>query len=366
MEHAPAIAEFVSLEFLYFLKFFKTRSYKNLYLQVKTTALKTDLLSIIDSFSQHKILIIGDVMIDSYLWGKVERISPEAPVPVVTWTSQENRLGGAANVALNIQSLGATPILCSVIGADDRAKTFYELLSKQGMVNKGVIEDNERITSMKTRIISSDQQLLRVDRENDKPLSAFIEKQFILHIKKVITENNISAIIFEDYDKGSITPNVISNVVKLSEDAKIPVLVDPKKRNFLSYNNTTLFKPNFKELTEGLKVDANKNNPESLFQAAQILHKEKNIKNIMITLSEAGVFISTGKEYKLIPAHIRNIADVSGAGDTVISVAALCMASGIDPFTTAAISNTAGGLVCEKVGVIPIEKEQLKREVSQL
>jgi D-glycero-beta-D-manno-heptose-7-phosphate kinase len=337
-----------------------------LHRNLKGMTLNTDYSAVIDTFSNHRVLIIGDVMIDSYLWGKVERISPEAPVPIITWTSQENRLGGAANVALNIQSLGATPILCSVIGTDDRSKIFYELLALQGMTSKGIMEDNERMTTMKTRILSNDQQLLRVDREIDKPLTSSVERQFILHIKNILSENNISSVIFEDYDKGAITPAVITSVVQMAKEKKIPVLVDPKKRNFLSYNKTTLFKPNFKELIEGLKVEASKNEPETLFKAAQVLHKELEIELVMITLSEAGVFVSTGTDYKIIPAHIRSIADVSGAGDTVISVASLCLASGLNPFVTAAIANTAGGLVCEKVGVVPIDKELLKEEVARL
>lgn len=328
--------------------------------------MKTDLASVIDSFSKHHVMIIGDVMIDSYLWGKVERISPEAPVPVVTSTKEESRLGGAANVALNIQSLGATPILCSVIGKDQSAKVFYDLLTIQKITNKGIIEDPNRMTTVKTRVISQHQHLLRVDRETDKPLSSEIETKFISHILAVLAENNISAIVFEDYDKGSITPNVIKAVVDEANKKGIPTLVDPKKRNFGAYDNVTLFKPNFKELVEGLKVEASKTDPESLNKAAGVLHKSKGVSQVMITLSEAGVYISNQNEYKVIPAHIRDIADVSGAGDTVISVASLCLASGLDPFRTAAIANTAGGLVCEKVGVVPIEKEKLKDEVVKL
>lgn len=328
--------------------------------------MKTDLSNILDSFANHRVMIIGDVMIDAYLWGKVERISPEAPVPVVTSTKEENRLGGAANVALNIQSLGATPILCSVIGKDDKAKTFHDLLQRQGITSKGILEDPERMTTIKTRVISHHQHLLRVDRETDKPLSAAMETRFIRHILEVLAENNIKAIIFEDYDKGSITPNIIKAVVDEANKKNIPTLVDPKKRNFAAYDNVTLFKPNFKELVEGLKVEASKTEPKSLHDAALILHKSKGVSLVMITLSEAGVYISNDKEYKVIPAHIRDIADVSGAGDTVISVASLCLASGLDPFTTAAIANTAGGLVCEKVGVVPIEKDKLKEEVARL
>jgi rfaE bifunctional protein kinase chain/domain len=311
-------------------------------------------------------MVIGDVMIDSYLWGKVDRISPEAPVPIIACTSQENRMGGAANVALNVQSLGAEPILCSVIGNDERSKIFYELLEQQGMTAKGIIEDSERTTTMKTRIISNDQHLLRVDREIDKPLSPNVEKKFISQILGIIAENNIASIIFEDYDKGAITPAVISAVVAEARKKGISTLVDPKKRNFLSYNQTTLFKPNFKEMVEGLKTEMSKTDIDSLNKAAQVLHNEKGIEMVMITLSEAGVFISTGKEYRLIPAHIRSIADVSGAGDTVISVASLCLAAGVDAFTTAALSNMAGGLVCEKVGVVPIDKDLLIAEAVSL
>ncbi len=305
-------------------------------------------------------------MIDAYMWGKVERISPEAPVPVVTGTSEESRLGGAANVALNIQALGANPILCSVIGNDIRAQNFYELLDKQGITRSGIITDESRPTTVKTRIISNHQHLLRVDREVDTPLSPAMEKIFIREILSILDKTSVSAIIFEDYDKGTITPLVIEKVVEKANKLKIPTLTDPKKRNFNNYNNITLFKPNFKELSEGLKIEVNKSNSESIFKAASLLHKSMNINLVMITLSEAGVFISDGSTYKLIPAHIRDIADVSGAGDTVIGVASLCLSSGLDPFTTAVVSNMAGGLVCEKIGVVPVDKNQLKSEISLL
>jgi rfaE bifunctional protein kinase chain/domain len=311
-------------------------------------------------------MIIGDVMIDSYLWGKVERISPEAPVPVVTGTSEENRLGGAANVALNIQSLGATPILCSVIGNDIRSDIFYELLDNQNITRRGIIIDDSRPTTVKTRIISNHQHLLRVDREIDSPLSPNIEQAFIQNIMSILNANSISAIVFEDYDKGTITPFIIETVVKEANKRNIPTLVDPKKRNFDNFNNITLFKPNYKELCEGLKMDINKTQAESIFKAAGLLHDKYNIKLVMITLSEAGVFISDGTSYRLIPAHIRDIADVSGAGDTVISVASLCLSSGLDPFFTATVSNMAGGLVCEKVGVAPIDREQFRNELMLL
>lgn len=303
-------------------------------------------------------------MIDSYLVGKVERISPEAPVPIISMTEQENRLGGAANVALNVQALGADPILCAVVGNDDRAEILRCLLKDKNITDEGILSDPDRITTVKTRIISGRQHLLRVDRETDKPLSLSTERNFISHIEKLLEKHAVSAIIFEDYDKGSITREVISAVVTMANEKKVPTLVDPKKRNFLDYNGATLFKPNFKELTEGLKIELKKNDAAGLFEAARALH-HKGIRYVLVTLSEHGVFISDGEKYKLIPAEIRDISDVSGAGDTVISVASLCMAAGMDVVLTAQIANIAGGLVCEKVGVVPVDRQQLLEELVE-
>lgn len=320
--------------------------------------------AIFDTFSKHKVLVIGDVMIDSYLMGRVERISPEAPVPIISMIEQENRLGGAANVALNIQSLGAEPILCAVVGNDIHAETFRNLLEDKNITSEGILSDPDRITTVKTRIICGRQHLMRVDLETDKPLSIQTEPKFIRHIEKLLHEHIISAIVFEDYDKGVITPEIISSVVALAKEKNIPTLVDPKKRNFLDYNDVTLFKPNFKELTEGLKIDLQKSDGAGLFEAVQCLHK-KGIQYVLVTLSEHGVFISDGKSYELIPAEIRDISDVSGAGDTVVSVASLCMASGLNAVTTAQVANIAGGLVCEKVGVVPVDKNQLLKELLE-
>lgn len=325
----------------------------------------TDIKTIFDSFNQFNILIIGDVMIDSYMWGKVNRISPEAPVPIIMSAKQENRLGGAANVALNVQALGANPILCSVIGNDAKAKTFHSLLKKRNLSNEGITQDESRITTVKTRIIADNQHLLRVDEENDEELSSEIEEKFIKNILSILADKQINAIIFEDYDKGSITPNVIRSIVDYANKNDIPTLVDPKKRNFMEYKNVTLFKPNFKELVEGLKVDIKTGDFDGIFNASQQLKEELNCSYQLITLSELGVFISFNNSYETIPAEIRDIADVSGAGDTLISTASLCLAAGLEPKTIAGISNLAGGLVCEKVGVVPINKDQLLQEAIE-
>jgi len=325
---------------------------------------KEKIIEVFQSFFSMKILIIGDVMIDSYMWGKVERISPEAPIPVVAVTKKENRLGGAGNVALNVQAMGAEPILCSVIGKDSGEDLFYEIMRINNLSSEGIFSVSKRKTTVKTRVISDGQHLLRVDEELTAPLDTETEELFISKIFSVIESKPVNAIIFQDYDKGVITPYVIEKVTGIANQRGIPTTVDPKKRNFNSYKNVTLFKPNFKELLEGLKLEFEKSDTKSLLQAVGRLHETSNIQNVLVTLSEHGVFISNRKEHYKIPAEIRDIADVSGAGDTVISVATLCMAAGLPIQQTARISNLAGGLVCEKVGVVSIDKKRLLEELS--
>lgn len=324
-----------------------------------------DIKSVFESFNNFNILIIGDVMIDSYMWGKVNRISPEAPVPIIMSSKQENRLGGAANVALNVQALGANPILCSVVGKDLKSKTFHSLLKKRQLTNEGILEDESRKTTVKTRIIADNQQLMRVDEEVDHELDKEVENKFIKNILTIISDKQVDAIIFEDYDKGCITPDVIKSIVDFANKNNIPTLVDPKKRNFMEYKNVTLFKPNFKELVEGSKIDIQKGDFTGIFSASQKLDEELSAKHYLITLSELGVFIGDKSSYKVLPAEIRDIADVSGAGDTLIGTASLCLAAGLEPEAIATISNLAGGLVCEKVGVVPINKEQLLQEAIE-
>jgi len=316
-------------------------------------------------FNTQTHLVIGDVMIDSYMWGRVDRISPEAPVPVISVGKRENRLGGAANVALNVRALGATAVMCALIGDDSKGKVFKTLLKKSEMTDAGILVSKDRKTTIKTRIISDNQHLLRVDDEETHPLSIDQEKLFINHIDSLFATYNFDAVIFEDYDKGNITPAIIEFVVKKANQLKIPTLVDPKKRNFAEYKNVTLFKPNFKEICEGVKTDILKGDFAALFEATLMLNSTLHAKHIMVTLSELGVFITDHIKYHQIPAHIRDIADVSGAGDTVISVAACCLAAGLSVDAVAAIANIAGGQVCEKVGVVPIEKGALEQDAKK-
>ena len=323
-----------------------------------------DINQIFDAFNTLRVLVIGDVMLDSYVWGKVERISPEAPVPVVNVHHREYRLGGAGNVLLNVQSLGAEAIICSVIGNDNAGNLLEASLVEKGLNCDGLIRSDERITTIKERIIAGSQQVVRIDTETDKPISRSENEKLIAKAKELIPTCQV--IIFEDYDKGVLTEETIAEITDFANTHRVPTVVDPKKRNFLSYKNTTLFKPNLKELREGLKIDFNVENPEELLATVQTLKTTLNIKGALITLSERGVFIDFENEVHQLPAHIRQIADVSGAGDTVISIAACCVALELSPKTIAGISNLGGGLVCELVGVVPIDKNLLKAEALKL
>ena len=324
--------------------------------------MKRDLSEILDDFNNHTVIVIGDVMVDSYLWGSVTRVSPEAPVPIVSCSTRENRLGGAANVAENVKSLGALPVICSVIGKDEKGQIFKDILKDQDLTSEGLVETNDRPTTVKTRIISDNQQLLRVDQEIEEYLSEELEQILIDKILTVINNRKINAIIFQDYDKGVITPLLIERVINYANEKNIPTFIDPKKRNFNRYKNATLFKPNFKELITGLNIDIDKKDFNSVFNAATLLHKQGAFKLVLITLSELGILISDGKNYHVMPAEVRDVADVSGAGDTVIATAALGFLSRLSSRQIAVLANLAGGIVCEKAGVFPIERELLLKE----
>ena len=321
-------------------------------------------------FNKLNIMIIGDVMVDSYLWGKVERISPEAPIPIVALRKRENRMGGAANVAMNIKSMGANPILCSVIGTDDKGDHFLELLKKEKITDDGIVRSTRRITTTKFRIFGNSYQMLRVDEEMDNNLLQADYLTLIRVIDHILSKVKVDCIIFQDYDKGVITQKLIQDVVKRALAAKIPVTVDPKKKNFMAYQQVTLFKPNLKEMKDGLGLNNDLQENQSVIEAAQQLRTRLDCRFVLTTMSDKGILISLkdhDEERNIyIPAHMRMISDVSGAGDTVISLASLCLAMNRTPNEIAYISNLAGGLVCEEVGVVPINKDKLLKEVMGL
>lgn len=311
---------------------------------------------IFDAFNGLTILVIGDIMLDSYIWGSVDRISPEAPVPIVRVKKRDFRLGGAANVALNVQALGAKPILCALIGDDDAGTKLVDCLDQQNMSKEGIVVSKNRPTTVKTRLIASHQHVVRVDEESDQELLGDEEVQLLKQIQQLLEQ--CDAIIFEDYDKGVINASLIEKTVELAAKKNIPIIVDPKKRNFLAYKGVSLFKPNLKELREGLKLDVDASDERQVENAVSILKQTLNA-GVMLTLSEHGVYIDYQSVQKKYRAHKREIADVSGAGDTVVSIAGLCVALGLSPGLIAALSNLGGGLVCEHTGVVPINKNEL-------
>ncbi len=319
---------------------------------------------IVNRFGDLKVLVIGDVMIDAYIWGGVERISPEAPVPVVRITKRDYRLGGAANVALNVQSLGAAPFLCAVIGDDEPGQRLRQRMEDWGLDDSGIVSSAERPTTIKTRVLSGHQHVVRVDEETDQPLSQAEENNLMSRISKLLP--GMDVIIFEDYDKGVVTPSIIQQVVKLADRESIPVVVDPKRRNFFDYKGVQLFKPNLKELKEGLNVTFDKKDREAVRKHVGTLRDKLQCEAVMVTLSELGVYIDDGQSTEFVDAHVREISDVSGAGDTVISVAALCRALDLSPAAIATLANLAGGLVCEHLGVVPVDKAVFLREAEKL
>jgi rfaE bifunctional protein kinase chain/domain len=317
------------------------------------------LQKIFSDFARLKVLIIGDVMLDSYIWGSVDRISPEAPVPVVTVKKRDYRLGGAGNVVVNVHALGATPLICSLVGNDDASVKLRSCLKKLSIDESGLVVSNSRPTTEKTRVIASHQHVVRVDEETDREASPEEEKQIIERIAQLLPKCDV--VIFQDYDKGTINPRVISTTVELARKKGIPTVVDPKRRNFLAYENVTLFKPNLKELREGLKIEVNVSNIE---QAASQVKNKLKVEGVMATLSEHGIYIDYKNQKLQLSAHHRDIADVSGAGDTVVAIAAVCVALDLEPKLVAGLSNLGGGLVCQHVGVVPIDKQELLNEAT--
>lgn len=312
------------------------------------------------------VLVVGDVMVDAYLWGRIDRISPEAPVPVVQVTERSARLGGAANVALNLKALGAKPIVVSVVGDDDNAALLLKLFAEQGLDTRGLMRSTARRTTVKTRVISAQQHVVRVDEEQDDDLSPADAGRVVDTVAALMRSAKPGVLVFEDYNKGVLSEAVITGAIAAAKSAGVATAVDPKKKNFFAYRGVALFKPNLKELREGLKVDIDPVDTASVGNAVAQLEKKLGNRISLITLSEHGAFVHEGETTATIAAHPRTIIDVSGAGDTVIAVAALALAQGLPAQQLAALANLAGGLVCEEVGVVPIGKERFRAECERL
>jgi len=319
---------------------------------------------LINGFSRLKVLIIGDLMIDSYTWGRVSRISPEAPVPVVNVIRRESRLGGAGNVVLNIASLGATAVICSVIGDDAPGRELQKIILDSNLSTEGLIVEPGRMTTVEERIIAGSQQVVRVDSETESSISSSSQKALLAHIKDSISD--VDVIIFEDYDKGVLSAELIQSVISMAKENNIPTVVDPKRKNFFAYKGATLFKPNLHELRDGLGLMPTDFDADHLADTVRKFKVSQEFTGVFVTLSERGVYIDFENDQQLIPAHIRQISDVSGAGDTVISIAACVLALGGSTEQIASLANLGGGLVCESLGVVPIDLALLRKEADQL
>jgi len=326
----------------------------------------TNFDELFDSFASLKAGVIGDVMLDTYWWGKVDRISPEAPVPVVAVTKREERIGGAGNVALNVCALGAVVHAITVVGDDADGEQLTGLLKKQQIRTDYCISSKERITTNKIRIISRNQHMMRLDAEITQSLSTEDETRLLNSFKKYIDEVKPHIIILEDYNKGVLTERVIDQVITLAKENGIITAVDPKRKNFFAYRQVDIFKPNLHEAKEGLNIISDSVSEQMLSEIHASLKEKLQHQISFITLSEKGVFYQTGNDKHIIPTHIRSIADVSGAGDTVIAVASVVYASTRNVKLMAEMANIAGGLVCEEVGTVAINRDKLLEECKQL
>lgn len=316
------------------------------------------------NISNLSALVVGDVMMDAYLFGKVERNSPEAPVPVVLMTGRDERAGGAANVARNVQALGAKVHLATVIGNDPAGIRLLELFKARGMGVEGCILSKGRPTTVKTRIIRDEAHMLRVDEETDEEISTELSASLLSSCISILDNKRIDVLIFEDYDKGVLTQTLISGLIGEAKKRKIPVAVDPKLKGFLNYRGVDLFKPNLKELREGLEQEVDI--PEGLPSAIGSLHEKIHPIVSLTTLGNFGMWVhapSEGVVNTHFPCRPSKVIDVSGAGDTVIATAALMLASGASPSQIAETANIAGGLVCEKSGVVTVDLKTLLSEI---
>jgi len=325
-----------------------------------------DFEKLFSGFGSLRVLVVGDLMLDTYWWGNVDRISPEAPVPVVALKKKELRVGGAANVALNLVSMGAQTSVVSVIGEDKDGEELLGLLKQSSIDTTYVVRSAKRITTNKTRVMSRNQQMMRLDAEITADLDPSLEDLLLQQTKALFAAHKPDVLVLEDYNKGVLTERVIHELIALCKKENVISAVDPKRKNFLSYKGVTIFKPNLKEIREGLNIIADTIDLSSLQKMHEQLQHHLQHEISLITLSEKGVFYTRGDEARIIPTHIRNIADVSGAGDTVIAVASLVYTASGDMHLAAEMANIAGGLVCEEVGTAPVNKERLLAECELL
>ncbi len=326
----------------------------------------TDFEKLFQDVAQLKVAVIGDLMLDTYWWGHVDRISPEAPVPVVAVSRREQRIGGAGNVALNVAAMGSQVSMISILGEDDDGEQLTRLLAENHIDTKYLVASEKRITTNKIRIISRNQHMMRLDAEISADMDADDEDRLLYAFENYIAAEDPDVVIMEDYNKGVLTERVISNMISLCKKHDILTAVDPKRKNFFAYSGIDIFKPNLKEVKDGLNILREDINISVLKDMHLLLQEQLKHRISLITLSEKGIFYHVDNDAAIIPTHIRSIADVSGAGDTVIAIASLIFAVTRNARLMAEIANIAGGLVCEEVGTVAIDKNKLLHECNQL
>lgn len=314
-----------------------------------------------NNFKGKRIAIVGDLMLDCYYRGGVSRISPEAPVPILQVDHEFYRFGGAMNVAYNISTLGGIPFPIGIIGNDNEGKIFKNLLREKNISDKGIVVDSKRPTTAKTRVIADNQHVVRIDKEITNSISPFIEKKILALLSKKLKD--LDAIILQDYNKGVLTESLIKQIIALARKAKKIITVDPKFLNFFSYQDVTVFKPNRKETEDAFGIWIR--TEEDISNAGRKLLERLNCKYVLLTLGENGMALfEKDKPERRVPTKARSIADVSGAGDTVISTLTMALTAGADIFDATYLANYAGGLVCQEVGIIPIELNILFNAVT--
>jgi len=320
------------------------------------------LIQYIDRFPRARILVVGDMMLDHYIWGNVSRISPEAPVPVVHVTKETVLLGAAANVVNNVHALGGSVRVCGVIGHDDAGRQLSHMLRAEGIHTDGLIVESGRPTTIKTRVIAHSQQVVRFDRETKDGIDRDTHRRIYDAVKQHV-DDGLDAIILSDYSKGVVTKELVRDIVKLTSKRDLIVSVDPKVNHFGIYSGVTILTPNTKEASLGSKIEIE--NENSLLKAGATLLKRLKCKAVLITRGEQGMslFESNGR-ITHIPTVAREVFDVTGAGDTVISTLTLAMAAGAPMVDAARLSNVAAGIVVAVVGTATVKPEDLKRRIT--
>lgn len=318
---------------------------------------KTRVKEIFKNFAGKKIAVIGDIMLDRYFWGSVTRVSPEAPVPVIDLEHETFHLGGAANVASNLNSLGIKSVLCGIIGNDNSAEMFEQICKERGIDPSGLYRDENRPTTVKTRIIGNNQQIVRLDRE----VRNIINREGENHIIQTLKNNSdLVGIIFGDYDKGAVSERLITEVLKYANSNNIAVYVDPKFVNFMYYKGVTVFKPNKKEASQALKIDIK--SKDDVINAGKLLLDKLKCQNVLLTLGDKGMmlFEDNGRVHH-VDTKARLVSDVSGAGDTVIATLAACSSGNATMTEAAIIANIAAGYVCGEPGIVSVTKDDILR-----